>query len=73
MHLLIWFSYMFVQAYFIRRVLIKFFLMQVEAEKNKDALTQLLDDLPDAVLVLEKHCLTYCNQLADKIFEVDLS
>jgi hypothetical protein len=35
--------------------------MQSGAEKTRDALTEVLDNLPDGVLMLEKTALTYCN------------
>jgi hypothetical protein len=40
-------------AYSIRRVLTEFFVMKIEAEKTSEALTITLDNLPDAVLMLE--------------------
>jgi len=45
----------------------------VEAEKTRDALTQVLDNLPDAVLMLDSGKLVYCNQPADNFFAVNLS
>ena len=49
--------------------------MQMEAEKTRDSLTQILDNLPDAVIMLEstEEQLEYCNRQADRIFGVDLS
>ena len=44
---------MFGVAYFVRRVLTQFFMMNMEAEKTRDALIQVLDNLPDAVLMLQ--------------------
>ena len=52
---------MFLQTYFIRYVFTWFFVMQSEAEKTNNALTQILDNLPDAVLMMEAEGLTYCN------------
>ena len=42
-----------ISTYFIKRVLIICFMMQIEAEKTGDALTQVLDNLPDGVLMFE--------------------
>jgi nitrogen-specific signal transduction histidine kinase len=64
---------MFFVAYFIRLVLTQFFVMQTGAEKTRDALTQVLDNLPDAVLMLDSEKLEYCNQPADSFFGVNLS
>ena len=44
---------MFLGTYSIRRVLTKFFVTQTGAEKTRDALTQILDNMPDAVLMFE--------------------
>jgi hypothetical protein len=52
---------MFITTYFTRRVLTQFFVMQMEAENTTKAYTQLLDNLPDAVLMLESNQLSYCN------------
>ena len=40
-------------VYFIRALLTKFFVTQVEAEKTRDAMTQIFNNLPNAVLMLE--------------------
>jgi len=63
----------FLLSYSIRRVMTQFFVMQMEAEKTRDSVTQILDNLPDAVIMLESHKLQYCNKQADKFFGVDLS
>ena len=47
--------------------------MQKEAEKTQNAMTQILDNLPDAVLMFESEDLSYCNQQADNFFGVTLS
>ena len=47
--------------------------MQKEAEKTQNAMTQILDNLPDAVLTFESDNLSYCNQQADNFFGVTLS
>ena len=47
--------------------------MQKEAEKTRNAMTQILDNLPDAVLMFESENLSYCNQQADNFFGVTLS
>jgi hypothetical protein len=52
---------MFMVAYFMRRGLTQFFVMQKEAEKTRDSLTQILANLPDAVIMLEADSLEYCN------------
>ena len=57
----LWWSILFLQTYFTRRILTQIFVMQCEAEKTRDALTQILDNLPDAVLMLESDKLCYCN------------
>ena len=44
---------MFLTSYSIRRAFIQFFVMQMEAEKTLDSVTQILDNLPDAVIMLE--------------------
>jgi PAS domain-containing protein len=54
-------------------MLTKFFLMNTEAEKTRDALTLILDNLPDAVIMLDAGKLSYCNQQADSFFKVSLS
>ena len=65
---------MFLVAYFIRKTLTQFFVLQIEAEQTVGSLTQILDNLPDAVLMVEEsEGLSYCNQQADKFFDVDLS
>ena len=51
-----------------RRILTQFFVMQMEAEKSTKSLTQLIDNLPDAVLMLEKNRIIYCNQQANSFF-----
>ena len=56
-----WWVLMFLSTYFTRNTLTQFFVMQMEAEKTRDALTQILDNLPDAVLMLESGHLSYCN------------
>ena len=45
--------FMLIQTYFIRHVLIKFFVLQTEAEMTSETLTQILDNLPDAVMMFE--------------------
>ena len=50
-----------------------FFVKQIEAEKTSDSLDKILDNLPDAVLMLESSELSYCNQQADNFFGVKLS
>jgi hypothetical protein len=52
---------MFLATYSLRRVLTKFFVTQAGAEKTRDAVTQILDNLPDAVLMFESDSLSYCN------------
>ena len=64
---------MFLSTYFIRRVLTQFFVMQSQAAKTRDALTHVLDNLPDGVLMFEKSQLIYCNQQADSFYRTDLS
>lgn len=59
--------------YFLRNALTKFFNMQTEAEKTRDSMIQTLDNLPDAVLMLEDNKLSYCNQHADSFFAVKIS
>ena len=56
-----WWTLMFMVAYLIRRGLTQFFVMQKEAEKTRDSLTQILANLPDAVIMLEADSLEYCN------------
>jgi hypothetical protein len=56
-----WWTLMFMVAYFMRRGLTQFFVMQTEAEKTRDLLTQILGNLPDAVIMLEADSLSYCN------------
>jgi hypothetical protein len=48
-------------AYFIRATLTKFFVVQMEQEKTNVGLTQVLDNLPDAVLMMDSGRLSYCN------------
>ena len=48
-----WYTVILWAVYTTRLLLIEFFIMQVEAEKTRDALTKILDNLPDAVLMLE--------------------
>ena len=48
-------------------------MMQTQAEKTRDALTQVLDNLPDGVLMFENKQLSYCNQKADTFYAVNLS
>ena len=57
-----WWTLMFLVTYSNRRAMTTFFITQTEAEKTRDALTQVLDNLPDAVLMMEGQRLTYCNQ-----------
>ena len=64
---------MLTSTYFMKWVLIKCFMMQSKAEKTSDALTQVLDNLPDGVLMFENHQLSYCNQKADNFYSVKLS
>ena len=54
-------TFSFLLTYFIRRDLTETFVLQKEAEKTRDALTKVLDNLPDAVLMLESEKLSYCN------------
>ena len=55
-------------------MLTQFFVTQKEAEKTQNAMTQILDNLPDAVLTFESdNNLSYCNQQADNFFAVTLS
>ena len=68
-----WWIWMFVATYYDRRTITECFVKQTEAEKTRDALTQVLDNLPDAVLMMEGQRLTYCNQQADVFFGVSLS
>ena len=56
-----WLTLMFLQTYFVRYILTSFFVMQCEAEKTSSALTQVLENLPSAVLMLEEEKLSYCN------------
>jgi len=51
--IMMWWFFIFGAVYFLRKVLTQFFLMHVEAEKTSNALTQILDNLPEAVLMLE--------------------
>jgi len=69
----IYWMLMLLATYFIKRVLIEFFLLQSKAENTRDALTKVLDNLPDGVLMLEDDQLSYCNQQADSFFGVKLS
>ena len=64
---------MFLSAYFMRYWFTVFFVKQIEAEKTSDSLEKILDNLPDAVLMLESSELSYCNQQADNFFGVKLS
>jgi len=57
----VWTVLMFLATYSIRSVLTEFFVTQKGAEKTRDALTQTLDNLPDAVLMFEMENLSYCN------------
>jgi len=52
---------MFLATYSVRSMLTEFFVTQKGAEKTRDALTQTLDNLPDAVLMFEMENLSYCN------------
>ena len=47
--------------------------MQMEAEKTRDSLTQILDNLPDAVIMTVDKRLQYVNKQADQFFGVNLS
>ena len=49
----VWITLILVQTYYIRYTLTSFFVLQKAAEKTRDALIQILDNLPDAVLMLE--------------------
>ena len=49
----VWMTLILVQTYFVRYTLTKFFVLQKDAEKTRDSLIQILDNLPDAVLMLE--------------------
>jgi hypothetical protein len=51
--IMMWWFFIFGAVYSLRKVLTQFFLMHVEAEKTSNALTQILDNLPEAVLMLE--------------------
>ena len=64
---------MFFSDYFLRYMFTVFFVKQIEAEKTSDSLDKILDNLPDAVLMLESSELSYCNQQADNFFGVKLS
>ena len=44
---------MLLMTYFIRHVLIQFFVLQTDAEKTSETLTQILNNLPDGVLMFE--------------------
>lgn len=57
-----WVTLMFLSSYSFRRVLTQFFLLQTEAEKTRDSLTQILNNLPDAVIMIEGDQLQYCNE-----------
>ena len=48
-----WCFSMLLQTYYLRRVLTQFFVLQTEAEKTSKTLTEILDNLPDAVLMFE--------------------
>lgn len=52
-YILGWIFLMSISTYSLRRMLVKFFLMQTEAEQTRDALTLILDNLPDAVLMID--------------------
>jgi len=56
-----WTVLMFLATYSLRSILTEFFVTKKGAEKTRDALTQTLDNLPDAVLMYEENDLTYCN------------
>ena len=68
-----WWVLMFISTYSTRRVLTQFFVTQTDAEKTRDVLTAILDNLPDAVLISDEGKLSYCNQQADSFFGVSLS
>jgi Na+-transporting methylmalonyl-CoA/oxaloacetate decarboxylase gamma subunit len=42
-------------CYNMRRILTEFFVIEIEAEQNRDSLEEILDNLPDAVLMLESN------------------
>ena len=69
----VWWVLMFISTYSTRRVLTQFFVTQTDAEKTRDVLTAILDNLPDAVLISDEGKLSYCNQQADSFFGVSLS
>ena len=48
-----WMVLMFLSSYSIRRLITQLFCMQKEAEATRDSLRQILDNLPDAVIMLE--------------------
>jgi len=56
-----WWAVVLFGVYFSKNVLILFFVKNLEAEKTRDSLTQILDNMPDAVLILEEGTLSYCN------------
>lgn len=70
---IMWWMLMFSASYFLRRVLTIMFLKQTEAKKTKETVTAILANLPDAVLMLDEHKLSYCNKQADRFFGVKLS
>jgi succinate dehydrogenase/fumarate reductase cytochrome b subunit len=59
--IIIWVVLMFLATYSVRHVLTEFYVTKKGAEKTRDALTQTLDNLPDAVLMFEMDDLSYCN------------
>ena len=69
-------------SYFIRYLIIKFYLMQTAAEKTRDSLIKIFDSMPDGVIILEEQAtplgmpnftLHYCNKQADEFFGTKLS
>ena len=48
-----WYAVVGFGVYFTKNILIHFYVKNVEAEKTRDSLTQILDNMPDAVLILE--------------------
>jgi hypothetical protein len=72
-HIVMWCMLMLFSTYFMRRVLTMMFIKQMEAEKTGKTLTKILDNLPDAVLMLNDNQLCYCNKQSDSFFGVCLS
>jgi len=63
----------FLSTYCVRWALTQFFVMKCEAEKTGDALNQILENLPDGVLMFESGSLSYLNSQADKFFGTSVS